>query len=334
MEKYDIYFSYIFKVEEYALSLARLLTTEGCTVCLNNDECRKGSSFASLYKRIDECTHFVFFADRSTFGPKYFQSHLELAYAIAKNKRIIPVLLPMFEGVSNDIVSDVAPVRNYHSIQFDKDCPEKSYRNIINMIKNYHDVPETIDNGLSDAVFYDNGSRYYGGMKDGKRNGRGIFFGYVGGRYEGEWKDDMRNGYGKSEDFMDYRYEGEWKDDRYNGFGTLKSADYKYKGEFVNGDPCGRGCIYYADGARLSGTFDDKFTGTGIFYSIDGSRYEGGIVYELLEGQGTCYYPDGSRYEGEWLGGKKHGSGIFYNADGKAEPQQWENGALVDTEKK
>ena len=329
MNKYDIYFSYIYRVEEYALKIAEMLKSEGHTICLNNDDCRKGNSFESLYRRIDQCTHFVFLADRSTFGPKHFQNHLELAYALSRNKRIIPVMLPSFEGISNDMFDDVEVVRNYHCIRFDKEKPEESYRNIINMITNYNDVPETADNGLSNAIFYDNGDRYYGDVKDGRREGRGKFYGYVGGCYEGDWKDDKREGFGKSEDFMDYRYEGEWKDDKYNGFGTLKTSEYMYRGNFENGEVCGRGCLYYSDGIRLVGTFDQHFTGTGTGYNPNGERYEGDIVRESRQGHGVCYYPDGSRYDGEWYGNYKHGSGTFYGADGTVEHQDWKNGKLV-----
>ena len=327
MEKYDVYVSYIFKVEEYAKKIAEMLHEAGCTVSLHDDPERSGRTFETLYDRIDRCTHFLYLADNNSFGPKHFHNHLEFAYAIAKNKRVVPVLLPTFKYIKNDMTSDIAPSRNYHIYKFDKDNPEESYRTVINLIMNYHQIPDTVDNGFSDAVFYPNGDRYFGEMKDGKRNGRGKYYFYFGGCYDGEWKDDVREGYGTSSDFMDYVYEGEWADNKYNGKGVLKNSDFMYNGEFKNGNPYGNGILYHADGTRITGTFDEEFSGTAKAYYPNGERYEGDSVRENREGKGICYYPDGSYYEGEWKNNVKNGKGVLHHADGTSEEEEWRMGS-------
>ena len=329
MEKYDIYVSYIHFVEEQALKISEMLKNQGFTVSLHDDPERSGSTFENLYRRIDRCTHFIFLADASTFGPKHFHNHLELAYAIARNKRIIPVIMPSFGEVSNNMHYDVAPISKYHCLGFCKSRPVSSYRTILNMVLHYHDNPETRDNGLSDGVFYPNGDRYYGGISNGKRNGFGRLFFYFGGCYEGEWKDDVREGYGSSKDFMDYVYEGEWKDNRYNGMGVLKTSDFKYEGEFKDGNPCGRGTLYYYDSTHITGTFDENFSGIATGYYISGERYDGEYVREKRDGFGINVYPDGSCYKGEWKNDKKHGAGVFVHPGGIEEQQQWNDGELV-----
>ena len=328
MNKLDIFLSYTYKAEEYALKLSCMLVAGGSTTCLNKDRCRKSGNFTVMYERIDRCTHFVLLTDRNIFGPENFRNHLELAYAIARNKRIIPVMVPGFEGVSNNMADEVSPVRNYHCIFFDKDNPEKSYSDIINMINNYHDVPETIDNGRSETVFYENGDRYFGEMKDGMRNGYGSMYYYMGGHYEGYWKDDKREGSGCSQDFMGYRYDGGWKNDMYDGYGVLMTSNSLYKGDFLNGEPSGRGCLYRSDGTRITGSFCGSFNGTGICYDNNGERYEGEIREESRNGKGVCYYTDGTRFDGLWKDGRKHGPGTFYHADGTSEHQEWFEGKL------
>ena len=73
-------------------------------------------------------------------------------------------------------------------------------------------------------VWYDNGTGYEGGFKDGKYHGQGIF--YYGGykKYTGKWKDGKRNGQGEWKDDFGHSYIGEWKDDNHHGQGTY--TDY------------------------------------------------------------------------------------------------------------
>ena len=48
-------------------------------------------------------------------------------------------------------------------------------------------------------------------MKNGKRNGEGVFYYRDGGYYDGHWKDNMMNGHGKLYyDNGKVAYEGQW----------------------------------------------------------------------------------------------------------------------------
>ena len=59
---------------------------------------------------------------------------------------------------------------------------------------------------------YDNGDKYVGEYKDGKRNGEGTMTYADGSKYVGQWKDGMRNGQGTMT-YADGRVEkGIWKD--------------------------------------------------------------------------------------------------------------------------
>ncbi len=42
----------------------------------------------------------------------------------------------------------------------------------------------------------DNGNSYFGGWKDGKQNGQGVFKWSSGSCYVGAWKDHKKNGHG------------------------------------------------------------------------------------------------------------------------------------------
>ena len=44
--------------------------------------------------------------------------------------------------------------------------------------------------------YYNDGSRYEGDFKKGKRDGKGIYYYFTGNTYEGDWKDDKREGKG------------------------------------------------------------------------------------------------------------------------------------------
>jgi hypothetical protein len=48
----------------------------------------------------------------------------------------------------------------------------------------------------SKTLIWPDGTRYVGGVKDGKRTGKGTVFWQNGTRFTGEFKDDMRNGPG------------------------------------------------------------------------------------------------------------------------------------------
>ena len=69
---------------------------------------------------------------------------------------------------------------------------------------------------------YENGSRFEGHKKDGKRNGHGKFYYQEGSFYDGQWKNNNMHGYGK----LYYAngkiaYEGSWFNDQFHGHGKV-----------------------------------------------------------------------------------------------------------------
>ena len=77
-------------------------------------------------------------------------------------------------------------------------------------------------------------------MRNGKKNGQGIFY-YIDGRmYNGNWENDIIHGYGAEQGA--YFYEGEWKRGIKHGKGYLKMKDQStYQGQFADGRPHGTG---------------------------------------------------------------------------------------------
>lgn len=75
--------------------------------------------------------------------------------------------------------------------------------------------------------YYENGDKYDGDWKNGKREGRGNQSFAVGTKYEGEWKNDKMNGRGKIFTILGLcvysngnKYEGDWKNDQMEGHGN------------------------------------------------------------------------------------------------------------------
>ena len=73
---------------------------------------------------------------------------------------------------------------------------------------------------------YSDGSKYVGGLVDGRRSGQGTHtFGsgseWAGDKYVGEWKNDKRTGQGTFTLSDGSKYVGEYKDGKRHGQGTL-----------------------------------------------------------------------------------------------------------------
>ncbi len=116
--------------------------------------------------------------------------------------------------------------------------------------------------GQETGVLYlwENGTKYMGEWKDGKKHGQGTFT-YGKGKWEGD------------------KYEGEFKVGYRNGQGTYTWSDGdKYVGEFKG----------------------DKPNGQGTYTWSDGRKYEGEFKVGKKHGQGTYTLPNGSKYVGEW----------------------------------
>ena len=105
---------------------------------------------------------------------------------------------------------------------------------------------------------WENGTKYMGEWKDGKKHGQGTFtYGkgkWEGDKYEGEFKVGYRNGQGTYNWSIGDKYVGEFKDDKPNGEGTYTWPDgRKHEGEFKEGIKHGQGTFTLSNGSRYVG---------------------------------------------------------------------------------
>jgi hypothetical protein len=137
--------------------------------------------------------------------------------------------------------------------------------------------------GQETGVLYlwENGTKYMGEWKDGKRHGQGNMTYHDGSKFVGKWKNGKRHGQGTytwcfycswcsslpgatnsshPSSFADGRkYEGEFKDGKKHGQGTYTNkVGEKYVGE-------------YKDGRRWNGIMYDKY-GKIEFKLVNGKR--------------------------------------------------------------
>ena len=156
-------------------------------------------------------------------------------------------------------------------------------------------------------VIYNNGDKYVGNRKNGKRNGSGIMYYNNGEIYEGDWKDDKRDGIGIEIVSNGERYAGNWKNGKRNGRGIQQNTAHK----------------------TISCQFsDDCANGTGEIYYDDGDKFQGEI--EMNQPNcGTMYYKNGDKYVGNFDGKRYHGSGTYYFKNGDIVDVMYNYGDLV-----
>lgn len=207
------------------------------------------------------------------------------------------------------------------------------------------DLPPPADfSGVKNGT-YENGDRYEGNWKDGKRDGLGTLVSDIS-RYEGYWKEDKKSGLGKESFEDDSKYDGEYLNDCFHGLGKFLFSDgRRYEGEVSQDKWNGRGKLFSADGNLLyDGEWkDNKRHGQGKEWSPDGQlEYEGKFQEGFRKGEGKEYLSDGRRFEGivnkrewvkgvlffeigsildriegQWKDGSLYGLGRSYYADGK-----------------
>jgi len=89
----------------------------------------------------------------------------------------------------------------------------------------------------AETVKYQNGDIYDGSLKNGKREGYGVYAYKNGDRYAGDWKNDLREGYGVYTDESGVRYAGDWKNDLREGYGTAIFTDgTRQEGDWKNNE--------------------------------------------------------------------------------------------------
>lgn len=129
MAKYDIFISYRREGGyDTAKHLYDLLTRDGYKVSFDIDTLRNGDFDTSLLKRIDECKDFILIIDAHAFdrtldpnfNPQNDWLRKELAYALRKNKNIIPIFLTGITNFPPNLPSDIAGVLKKNGPQYNR----------------------------------------------------------------------------------------------------------------------------------------------------------------------------------------------------------------------
>lgn len=127
--KYDVFISYRRKGGyETAKHLNDLLVRDGYRVSFDIDTLRSGNFDTQLYERIDQCADFVLIVDQHafdrtldpTFDPKNDWLRCELAYALKKQKNIIPVFLAGATGFPEGLPADIQEVVKKNGPEYNK----------------------------------------------------------------------------------------------------------------------------------------------------------------------------------------------------------------------
>ena len=140
--KYDIFISYRREGGyETAKHLNDLLVRDGYKVSFDIDTLRSGDFDTQLFERIDRCKDFILIVDKHAFD-RMLEPHFdppkdwlrnELAYALKKNKNIIPIFLSGVNGFPEHLPDDVQNVvmkngpeyNKYHFNAFYEDLKKK-----------------------------------------------------------------------------------------------------------------------------------------------------------------------------------------------------------------
>ena len=167
--------------------------------------------------------------------------------------------------------------------------------------------------GQETGVLYlwENGTKYMGEWKDGKRHGQGNMTYHDGSKFVGKWKDGKRHGQGNMTYATDVssnftlqknnvltfhdgsKFVGKWKNGKRHGQGTWKHPYGRtYVGGYKNGWWHGKGVTTARDGQRWYTFYDGEFK-KGHFHG------QGKLVVTKIDDDGTLL---GRWNLGKWKG--------------------------------
>ena len=143
---------------------------------------------------------------------------------------------------------------------------------------------------FEDTITYPDGTIYSGQIRNGLRNGQGIYKNQLDVIiYQGYWKDDMPHGEGKLLIDANLLYIGEFVDGIKSGKGKITSSDEQkifYSGKFLNGEKHEFGEEKYPDNSFYVGQyFQGKRQGKGKYILENQSYYEGEFADDKIQGK-------------------------------------------------
>lgn len=198
-----------------------------------------------------------------------------------------------------------------------------------------------------DHTVFDDGSMFFGTVRDGRKQGRGIFVWPDGAEFQGNFVDGDPDGTGI------YQYpDGKRKTVLYDR-GKMSRARFLsntepmdgrvYGSIFISGNytgwfrgdrikgylPDGRGIMKYQNGSVYSGQWKDgRMHGNGSIRWQDGSLYSGQWMDGKRSGYGTYAWSNGDRYTGHWDDNRMCGYGSLYHSDGTIERGEWKEATI------
>ena len=364
---YDIFISYRRQGgHETAKHLFDLLVRDGYTVSFDIDTLRSGDFDTELLKRIDECTDFILILNKGALDrcldPAFKRENdwlrNELAYALAKNKNIIPIMLNGFPGFPEDLPADIAKVARRNGPKYDQYYFDEFYQRLVSRF--LESAPRAKTSRVAPPPASGTGGailrvkpdmdcrvlRFGEELIVAKANEYNIMH-LRKGKHVLEFvsledeRDRLEQVYTMEDNDMEdllvielmkvkwkrVGYTGQLHDGKRHGQGVmhLENGD-SYEGEWVDDKITGHGVYTFASGERYEGNLvDSVFSGHGIFYWTDGNRYDGEWVKDRRTGKGNFYWANGERYEGEWIDNTRTGKGHFYWTNGDQYDGEWED---------
>ena len=182
-------------------------------------------------------------------------------------------------------------------------------------------------NGVHDGkctIIYDNKDKFEGNLKDGKKDGYGVYTYHEGHKtYKGGFKNNLYEGEGEITSDNGYYFKGQFLGGLRHGDKCIEKKEgiRKYEGSFRRGKMNGKGVYYWYSGENKGDIYEGEFVddiieGKGVYHYNYGTQYIGNFLRGLKHGKGKEIYIDGSYFEGEFKEGKKHGEGTFVDAEG------------------
>lgn len=129
MNNYDIFISYRREGGyDTAKHLYDLLARDKYSVSFDIDTLRNGDFDISLLQRIDRCRDFILIVDKNAFDrtvdpnfdPMKDWLRQELAFALSRNKNIIPIFLNGVSGFPDNLPADVAAVAKKNGPEYNR----------------------------------------------------------------------------------------------------------------------------------------------------------------------------------------------------------------------
>lgn len=187
------------------------------------------------------------------------------------------------------------------------------------------------------------GAAWYGSLKNGLRQGPGVYLWPDGSCLQGFFSDGEPDGECRHIDpagrikKMIYRHgvliQSNWqspeafeKDGLHYGRIVVQGRYTGwYRGDTIRGlKPHGWGVMTYRNGSRYSGQWHDgRMHGNGTITWSDGGEYRGQWRAGKRTGWGSYRWPDGRRYIGHWNDNRISGEGMMHHADGRVEKGTW-----------